>query len=223
MAQAHYVVIPDEDGTAAKYPLKQWLRENPLENPPGMHPDENTSHALRSGLKKRGWKLQFTPTEVLIVKPDAGGNTSFADELVEAANIEDSQDLPDDFEDSTEVTFRLERDLQSALRSDIGQLERGLSIIDGGTEYSTAAGRIDILSTDDKGRTVVIELKAGRAGPKVIAQTLAYMTTVAAEKGPPVRGIIVAGDFDERVILASRAVPNLELKRYAYQFRFDTV
>lgn len=223
MVRSHFVVVPDENGQPLKYPLKHWLRDNPQENPPGIHPNENTSHELRRGLKKRGWKLEYTPDEVLIIKPNSDGDTSYAEELVEEADVEGSREASDEFEESAELKFGLERDLQVALRSDISQLERGMSIIDGGSEYSTPAGRIDILAEDSEGRMVVVELKAGRAGPNVIAQILAYMTTIASEKNRPFRGIIVAGDYDERVVLASRAVPNLELKRYSYQFKFDKV
>ena len=40
----------------------------------------------------------------------------------------------DELTETSEVTFGLERDLQSALRSDIEQLEPGLTIADGGSE-----------------------------------------------------------------------------------------
>jgi hypothetical protein len=223
MVRSHFVVVADENGQPSKHPLKRWLRDNPSENPPGLHPSENTSHALRGGLKKLGWKLEFAPNEVLIIKPDAQGQTAYSDELVEEADIEDSPEASEALEESAELQFGLEKDLQLALRADIGQLDPGLSMIDGGTEFSTGAGRVDILAKDAQGTTVVVELKAGRADTRVIAQVLAYMTTVAAEKSMPVRGIIVAGDFDERVVLAARAVPNLELKRYSYQFKFDQV
>jgi len=46
-----------------------------------------------------------------------------------------------DIEDpSDEARFRLERDLQKALRSNIQQLEAGLKIIDGGSEQSVGDG-----------------------------------------------------------------------------------
>jgi len=46
------------------------------------------------------------------------------------------------------------------------------------------------------------------------------MGTVAQTADRPVRGILVAGDFHKRVILASRAISNLELKKYSFQFKF---
>ena len=50
----------------------------------------------------------------------------------------------DSEEDSGDLKFGLERDLQKALRASIHQLEPGLKIVDGGTEQTVEAGRIDI-------------------------------------------------------------------------------
>ena len=221
MVKSHYVLIAGPSGKAATHSLKQWLRENPEENPPGMHPDENTSHELRRGLKKLGWRLQFTPSEVLIIKPDHQGGTSYADELIDAKDEEDFETPLVNDENASELTFGLERDLQSALRSNIEQLEAGLRIIDRGKERTTEAGRIDIVAEDRDGNLVVVELKAGQANSKVIAQVLAYMSSVADEDKRSVRGIIVAGEFSDRVVLAAKAVPNLDLRKYTYQFTFS--
>ena len=223
MVRTHLVVIKDSEGSISTYPLKQWLRENPDNLPAGMHPDDNTSHELRSGLKKTGWMLQFTPTEVLVIQPDELGDTSYADELVEEKEDQYGESIEQDLEDVGEITFGLERDLQTALRSNIEQLEPGLSIVDEGVERSTRAGRIDITSKDSQGNTVVIELKAGRASSDVIAQVLSYMSAVAESENNPVRGMIVAGDFNERVILAAKAVPNLSLVKYSFQFSFKRI
>jgi len=221
MVRSHYVVTPGPEGEAVVHPLKPWLRENPDQNPPGMHPDENNSHSLRRGLKKLGWRLQFTQSEVLIIKPDQQGSISYADDLINAEEDQYSEYAFVDIEDSAELTFSLEMDLQAALRSNIEKLEAGLRIIDGGKERTTDAGRIDILAEDRDDNLVVIELKAGQANSKVIAQVLAYMSAVADEDERSVRGIIVAGDFCDRVVLAAKAVPNLGLRKYAYQFTFS--
>lgn len=223
MVRTHLVVIKGSEGSISTYPLKQWLRENPDNLPAGMHPDDNTSHGLRNGLKKTGWRLQFTPTEVLVIQPDELGDTSYADELVEEKEDQYGESIEQDLEDVGEITFGLERDLQTALRSNIEQLEPGLSIVDAGVERSTRAGRIDITSKDSQGNTVVIELKAGRASSDVIAQVLSYMSAIAETENNPVRGMIVAGDFSQRVILAAKAVPNLSLVKYSFQFSFKRI
>ena len=58
----------------------------------------------------------------------------------------------------------LERDLQSALRHAIEQLEPGLEIIDDGAERPVASGFIDITARDARGAIVVVELKTGPHG-----------------------------------------------------------
>lgn len=116
----------------------------------------------------------------------------------------------------------LERDMQAALRIEIEQLERGLTIIDDGAERSVDSGFIDITARDALGTTAVIELKAGLAGQRAVAQILSYMGDVAAdEEGGRVRGILVASSFDSRAKAAARMVPNLVLRKYSVRFTFS--
>ncbi len=124
-------------------------------------------------------------------------------------------------EDSSELKFGLERDLQKALRANIQQLEPGLKLIDGGAEKSVEAGRIDITAEDAEGCLVVIELKAGEANLRSIGQLLAYMGSVSDDPNQCVRGILIANDFDHRTVAAARAVPNLSLVAYSFQFSFS--
>jgi RecB family endonuclease NucS len=145
MRRSHIVILL-EDGKIERHPLKQWLRENPEFNPPGLHSDDNTSHRLRKALQRQGWKLEFTPKEVLLIRPDANGNTAYADERVELQDEKEAEELGIDEDESFEVTFGLEKDLQAALRGNIEQLEQGLVIVDGGAERTTIAGRLDILA-----------------------------------------------------------------------------
>lgn len=116
----------------------------------------------------------------------------------------------------------LERDMQAALRIDIGQLEPGLTIVDGGAERSVDSGLIDITARDPSGARVVVELKVGAAGQRAVAQILSYMGDIAAEQeGGAVRGILVASDFDAKSKAAARMVPNLMLRRYSIRFQFS--
>lgn len=130
---------------------------------------------------------------------------------------------PDIDTDPPEVILSLERDLNAALRQSIAQLEPGLQIIDGGKERSVASGRIDILAQDLSGCRLVIELKAVKAPRDAVAQVLAYMGDIQSETGQPVRGMLIAPDFDPRAISAARMVPSLELRRFTFQFLFETV
>ncbi len=115
----------------------------------------------------------------------------------------------------------LERDMQAALRTEISQLDPGLTIVDDGAERSVDSGFIDITARDASGITVVIELKAGAAGQRAIAQILSYMGDVAEEDGDnKVRGILVASDFDAKAKAAARMVPSLILRKYSVRFTF---
>ena len=139
---------------------------------------------------------------------------------VSSSTIAEPQSEPE----QPEAILSLERDLNAALRQNISQLEPGLKVVDNGKERSVASGRIDILAEDAKGQTVVIELKAVRAPRDAVAQVLAYMGDILADQnGKPVRGFLIAPDFDPRAIAAARMVPSLELKRFSFQFTFEAV
>ena len=94
------------------------------------------------------------------------------------------------------------------------------TIIDGGAERSVASGFIDITAKATDGTVVVIELKAGTARRDAIGQILSYMGDVAAEESNQVRGILVAGDFDNKARAAARVVTSLSLRRYRVSFEF---
>lgn len=132
----------------------------------------------------------------------------------------DADVLVPNAESSTERTFSLEKDLESALRKHIDQLESGLTVIDGGMQRKVPSGFIDILARDAAGTTVVIELKAVKAPRDAVAQVLAYMGDIMAETAAPVRGILVAPDFDAKAIAAASMVPSLFLHTYAFTFSF---
>lgn len=222
MAKSHFVVFLNQNSDTELFPMKQWLRENPDQIPQGMDASHHTSYQLRRALRKSGWEMEELEDRVLLIRPE-NGDTSYADNILNDFSESGGASSSDEAEDIAEIKFSLERDLQSALRANIEQLESGLSIVDGGKETTTEAGRIDITAKDPSGQTVVIELKAGTASPATIAQVLAYMGGFADQSTTGVRGLLIASDFHPRVILAARAVPNLQLKRYAFQFSFHGV
>lgn len=150
----------------------------------------------------------------------------FRDSEESAAGVSTSEELKSEVQPAVaeEIGQRigLERDLQAALRLEIHQLERGLTIVDDGAERSVDSGFIDITARDGSGAIVVIELKAGSAGQRDIAQILSYMGDLAAEEeGSTVRGILVASEFDARAKSASRMIPNLILRKYSIRFLFS--
>jgi hypothetical protein len=116
--------------------------------------------------------------------------------------------------------FRFERELQAAVRVQLGSLEAGLTIEDGGYEAAFDTGRPDILARDAQGRAVVIELKAGPCPKGAIEQVLGYAQNWIDEGEPTVRCIIVAGEFSARQRSAVKLVPGLELKTYRLAVQF---
>ena len=143
--------------------------------------------------------------------------------VIEAKPEGDADNEDDSSDDDGGQTARIEKDLQNALRRNIEQLESGLVIIDGGKERHTDAGYLDITARDRDDTVVVIELKAGLAKPAALTQVLAYMATVAVEEKKPVRGLLVAGGFHDKVSFAVKAVPNVQLRQYRYKFTFEAV
>lgn len=219
MNKSHFVVTRGDDGEPRRFPMKSWLREHPDHVPPGLSASDSTSSHLRRGLKKAGWEVEELEDRVLLIRPDRG-DTSFAERLLTDTDETAATASAEEAEEAAELTFSLERDLQAALRANIAQLEPGLSVSDAGRETTTEVGRIDITAKDSSGYIVVIELKAGTASPSTVAQILAYMGALAGSNSSPVRGILVAADFHPRVILAAKAVANLQLVRYTFQFTF---
>jgi len=114
--------------------------------------------------------------------------------------------------------------MQAALRRNIKQLSETLVVIDEGAERSVDSGLIDIACEDSADNAlVVIELKAGKADGRAVAQILGYMGDLAAEEpGRIVRGILIAHEFDQRSRSAARVIPALELSRYSVEFHFSS-
>lgn len=139
---------------------------------------------------------------------------------------EDSDSSDDLIEESIiqsiETQVSLEKDLQRYLSMKISELEDGLIIVEGGVEYLTQAGRVDLLARDRVGNLVVIELKAGKAKDSALGQLLGYVGCLSLENNS-VRGILVASDFDTRVIFASKNLPNITLVKYELAFRLREV
>ncbi len=114
---------------------------------------------------------------------------------------QEAETVVEQIESANNLKFDLERDLQSALRRNIEQLEEGLRIIDGGKEK-----------------------EAGEAKKESVSQLLSYIGA-QMEYGDTrqVRGIIVAESFGRQAKLAARAVENIQLVAYSYQFKFQAI
>jgi len=112
--QRHSIVIPRDDGGVELYPLKEWLRQHPSEVPHGLDPTSSTSHQLRNGLRRLGWSMQETPTEVRLIKPGAAVNPAIVDEVL---GTEESIS-----EEPSEASFSLEYQLRDFLASNLATI-----------------------------------------------------------------------------------------------------
>jgi len=137
------------------------------------------------------------------------------------ASDENAIDAPALITASEATTFQYEKELQAAVRRQISTLGEPLEIADGGTERSVATGRIDVLAKDADGTFVVIELKAGTCPSGAMEQVLGYAEDLALETGQPVRAMLIAADFPERLRMASKRVNGLRLLTYKLQLAFD--
>ena len=149
------------------------------------------------------------------------GRISISENLV---ILEDTGDaiIEESISESIDTQISLEKDLQNYLADRVHEIESGLKIIDGGIEYVIEAGRIDILAKDGQGFTVVIELKTGKAKDAALGQILGYIGCLS-ESHANIRGILIASDFDPRVIFAAKALPNIKLIKYELKFNLHEV
>lgn len=87
-------------------------------------------------------------------------------------------------------------------------------------QFQTDIGRIDILAKDrHNGSYVVIELKRNQTSDDTIGQVMRYMGWVRRTfKDESVRGIIVAGKFDEKLSYAQEMAQNIDVFLYEVQF-----
>jgi RecB family endonuclease NucS len=90
-------------------------------------------------------------------------------------------------------------------------------------QYQTNIGRIDILATDKTDKSyVVIELKRNQTSDDTVGQVLRYMGWVKENlKDNNVKGIIVAGKYDEKLHFASTMVENVDVFIYEVNFSLN--
>ena len=88
-------------------------------------------------------------------------------------------------------------------------------------QFPTSIGRIDILAKDKKDKNyVVIELKKNQTSDDTIGQLSRYMGWIRKEKKDEnVKGIIVAGSFDEKLKYAKSELRNSEAFLYEVDFK----
>jgi endonuclease len=117
--------------------------------------------------------------------------------------------------------FAYETDLRNYLAKNLSLIEPGLRLYEDegitGIEFPVGGRFIDILATDSTGGLVVIELKVSRGYDRVVGQLMRYMAWICknqADSSQRVRGVIVAREISEDLLLACSVVPDVELFEY---------
>jgi len=120
-----------------------------------------------------------------------------------------------------ENEFAYEKDLQNFLAKNLGIIESGLTLYmdEGinGLEFPVGNRAIDILAVDKNKNFVVIELKVSRGYDRVVGQLLRYIAWIRqnhAEGNQKVRGIIIAREITEDLLLACSETNNIDLFEY---------
>jgi hypothetical protein len=220
------VVLPKEDGGVEIYPMKEWLRQHPENIPMGLDPTSSTSHQLRNALRKCGWSVQETASEVRLFLPGITTSQSEIDAVLGDENLEEEDEGP-------EACFALEYQLRDFIAQNLPTIPiegRRLRLyVDptgrDGIEYSTAVGSIDILAVDDSDAFIVFELKRARSADHAIGQLTRYMGWIKETigKGRDVRGVIVSKTISDNLRYAVLVVPNVSLFEYKVEFHLEPV
>jgi hypothetical protein len=126
--------------------------------------------------------------------------------------------------------FAYEADLRNFLAKNLSVIEPGLKLYQDegitGIEFDVGGRRIDILAVDSKGALVVIELKVSRGYDRVVGQLMRYMAWIRknqAEPGQQVRGVIIAREISEDLLLACSLLAGVQLFEYEMSLRLKPV
>jgi hypothetical protein len=214
------VVVPKDDGGVEIYPMKEWLRQHPKHLPEGLDATFSTSHQLRDSLRRFGWTVQETDSEVRLIFPNSANETTGEKVFGEEVGSEEAE--------TPEASFALEFQLRDFIAQNISTInvkgKRLRLYVDptgrDGIEFPTAVGPIDILAVDDLGAFFVFELKRARSPDRAIGQLTRYMGWVrhTIGKDHEVNGIIVAKEISDSLRYAVSVVPNVRLFEYEVEF-----
>ena len=123
--------------------------------------------------------------------------------------------------------FYMEQQLEDFIIENWDKTELGIRydlIYEEGTlksqQYITDIGRIDILARDKKsGNYVVIELKKNQTSDDTVGQVLRYMGWISEnKKDKAVKGIIIAGKYDEKLYYAQQMIKDIDIFLYEVNF-----
>jgi hypothetical protein len=138
--------------------------------------------------------------------------------------------MEEDVEPAGSAEFAYEADLRNYLAKNLSIIEPGLKLYQDegitGVEFDVGGRRIDILAIDAKDALVVIELKVSRGYDRVVGQLMRYMAWIRknqAEPGQQVRGVIIAREINEDLLLACSLLPGVQLFEYELSLKLKSV
>ena len=138
--------------------------------------------------------------------------------------------VKDESSDLSKGLFYMEQQLEDFIIENWDNTEFGkkydLIVEDGelkSQQYRTSIGNIDILAVDKVSKDyVVIELKRNQTSDDTIGQVTRYMGWVLEHlQNENVRGVIVAGKFDNKLFYAQKVIKNVEVFLYEVGFRLN--
>lgn len=133
------------------------------------------------------------------------------------ASVSTNNEQP--YESYNRPTTLAERNFENIIVERLHDIEEGLTLIKRQYDVSPV-GRIDLLCKDKESNLVVIELKKyGAPTYSIIDQIARYIGFVKekiADKNQKVRGILIVGEKDEKLIYAAKAIPNLDVKTFRF-------
>lgn len=126
--------------------------------------------------------------------------------------------------------FAFEKDLRNYLSKNLNEIESGLKLYEEdeitGIEFPVGGRFIDILAVDKNNDFAIIELKVSKGYDRAIGQLLRYIGWVEenlAESNQSVRGIIVASNISEDLLLATKRLPGIALYEYEMSFSLKKI
>ena len=136
----------------------------------------------------------------------------------------------DEIDDETGSEFAYESDLQNFLSKNLFLIEPGLMLYHeediSGVEFPAGNRFIDILAVDSNNNYVVIELKVSRGYDRTVGQILRYMAWIKkyhADKNQAVRGIIIAREISDDLLLACSEIENIDLYEYRLSVTLEKI
>jgi hypothetical protein len=122
--------------------------------------------------------------------------------------------------------FTYECDLQNALISQSEEIFNGFKIYGDngeGIEYPINGKRIDLL-LEKENDLLAIELKAGKADFRVFGQISMYLQLLEEKfNDKTISGIIMAGEIDDTLKIASKRDKNIRLMAYRMELKVDEI